>query len=412
MLRGKLDDLWEKYEEEKDLVMLVTKSEVEQAKNEEISVLKERVEALKLENVSLTGKLYQIGSLQDENRAYVADRTNVLADVDLFQSKCERLELENGRLKMELEKSQADQMQELKGKYDAMRRKYKEMASSSSEMNANLNSDQRGKQGLVDELGGGLIGATFDKTNNQSQPILGPNTKLTLDNRMARHTDGSEKQDLGGQDAQSVTFKGLNLSGLARMQQEQAQGSSNNNHRISVDEVQGTYSIKYSNEAMHEAQSDFRPKTSIKASGDINKAEPQHRSSSNVGRRENSKTKAPQPGHAAGGTSKKEDEISGELWRLRCKLLAEKYFNIIRDMKKSLKKLKARNKQEIEEMRQQMSNHVLNQLRTHISKLEQNGQQSSSRHGSQAVPLSQLADGSERKTHSRHSRKNQSQRSR
>ena len=50
-------------EEEKDLVMLVTKSEVEQAKNEEISVLKERIEALKVENRSLTEKLHQIGSL-------------------------------------------------------------------------------------------------------------------------------------------------------------------------------------------------------------------------------------------------------------------------------------------------------------------------------------------------------------
>ena len=154
------------------------------------------------------------------------------------------------------------------------------------------------------------------------------------------------------------------------MQQEQAQGSSNNNHRISIDEVHGTFS----NEAIHDAQSDLRPKISIKTSEDISKEELQRRSSSNIGRREKSKPKAPQAYHAAGGTSKKEDDISGELWRLRCKLLAEKYFNIIRDMKKSLKKLKARNKQEIEDMRQQMSNQVLNQLRSYISKLEQNGQ--------------------------------------
>lgn len=39
ILKKKLDDLWNKYEEEKDIVMLVTKSEVEKANAEEISTL-------------------------------------------------------------------------------------------------------------------------------------------------------------------------------------------------------------------------------------------------------------------------------------------------------------------------------------------------------------------------------------
>ena len=49
VLRTKLDDLWEKFEEEKDLVMLVTKSEVEKAKGEEIVAMAERIEALEAE---------------------------------------------------------------------------------------------------------------------------------------------------------------------------------------------------------------------------------------------------------------------------------------------------------------------------------------------------------------------------
>jgi len=39
LLRNKLDSLWDKYEEEKDVVMLVTKSEVEKVKQDEISSL-------------------------------------------------------------------------------------------------------------------------------------------------------------------------------------------------------------------------------------------------------------------------------------------------------------------------------------------------------------------------------------
>jgi hypothetical protein len=33
LLKNKLDDLWMKYEEEKDLVMLVTKNEIEKIKD-------------------------------------------------------------------------------------------------------------------------------------------------------------------------------------------------------------------------------------------------------------------------------------------------------------------------------------------------------------------------------------------
>ena len=45
VLRKKLDDLWDKYEEEKDVVMMVTKQEVEKVKDEEIKELKTRLEA-------------------------------------------------------------------------------------------------------------------------------------------------------------------------------------------------------------------------------------------------------------------------------------------------------------------------------------------------------------------------------
>ena len=50
MLRKKLDDLWDKYEEEKDVVMMVTKQEVEKVKDEEIKELRTRLEASNIQN--------------------------------------------------------------------------------------------------------------------------------------------------------------------------------------------------------------------------------------------------------------------------------------------------------------------------------------------------------------------------
>lgn len=49
ILRKKLDDLWDKYEEEKDVVMMVTKQEVEKVKDNEIKELKTRLEASDME---------------------------------------------------------------------------------------------------------------------------------------------------------------------------------------------------------------------------------------------------------------------------------------------------------------------------------------------------------------------------
>ena len=52
-------------------------------------------------------------------------------------------------------------------------------------------------------------------------------------------------------------------------------------------------------------------------------------------------------------------------------MLAEKYFSIIKDLKRSLKKLKASNKAEIEKLRKEMSDQVLDQLRGYITRLEE-----------------------------------------
>lgn len=55
---------------------------------------------------------------------------------------------------------------------------------------------------------------------------------------------------------------------------------------------------------------------------------------------------------------------------MRCKLLAEKYYTIIKDLKRSLKKLKSSNKAEIERLRKEMSDQVLDQLHGYITRLE------------------------------------------
>ena len=64
VLRNKLDDLWEKYEEEKDLVMLVTKSEVEKAKSEEINSLKEKIDSLEVEKNHAMDQLSKAATME------------------------------------------------------------------------------------------------------------------------------------------------------------------------------------------------------------------------------------------------------------------------------------------------------------------------------------------------------------
>lgn len=63
ILKNKLDSLWEKYEEEKDVVMLVTKSEVEKSKQEEITLLQERLNSLESQNKDLNERMSQYNTL-------------------------------------------------------------------------------------------------------------------------------------------------------------------------------------------------------------------------------------------------------------------------------------------------------------------------------------------------------------
>ena len=65
MLRNKLDSLWEKYEEEKDVVMLVTKSEVEKSKQDEINELQDKIRSLETDAEDLASKESYIKRLED-----------------------------------------------------------------------------------------------------------------------------------------------------------------------------------------------------------------------------------------------------------------------------------------------------------------------------------------------------------
>lgn len=84
-------------------MMLVTKSEVEKAKGEEIAVLKERIEALETEKSHVVEQLGRATSAENEKSSQEAEASALKAEVSLFRSKCERLEVENRRLKQELE---------------------------------------------------------------------------------------------------------------------------------------------------------------------------------------------------------------------------------------------------------------------------------------------------------------------
>jgi hypothetical protein len=57
ILKQKLDALWTRYEEEKDIVMQVTKLEVEKVKESEINSVKEKLEYAEQMNKELLGRL-------------------------------------------------------------------------------------------------------------------------------------------------------------------------------------------------------------------------------------------------------------------------------------------------------------------------------------------------------------------
>lgn len=108
--------------------MLVTKSEVEKSKEKEIQTLNELMDTLLVEKKALADRLQEQSSIEDENRGHVNDKSKIAADLGVLKSKHERLLLENKRLKSELEKNQAAQMKEVKAKYDAIKKKYKDVA--------------------------------------------------------------------------------------------------------------------------------------------------------------------------------------------------------------------------------------------------------------------------------------------
>ena len=60
-----------------------------------------------------------------------------------------------------------------------------------------------------------------------------------------------------------------------------------------------------------------------------------------------------------------------EVWRLRCKLLAEKYFNIIKDLKQQLQTIKIDSLQNVQETRKELGNKLILELKKYILKLDQ-----------------------------------------
>ena len=48
-----------------------------------------------------------------------------------------------------------------------------------------------------------------------------------------------------------------------------------------------------------------------------------------------------------------------EVWKLRCKYLAEKYFNALKDLKNDLKDLKARNYQDIQTLQKELGSELI-----------------------------------------------------
>lgn len=61
---------------------------------------------------------------------------------------------------------------------------------------------------------------------------------------------------------------------------------------------------------------------------------------------------------------------SAEVWRLRCKFLAEKYYNTLKDMKKDLDTLKYTAIKEVREAKQDLGLQMLRELESQILKIQ------------------------------------------
>lgn len=84
--------------------------------------------SLETENRDLNSRLSQMNTIEQQE----GEQTLIKVSNEVLQSRFERLQIENKRLKEELENSQEQQMQELKSKHDFIKDKYEIMASSGS----------------------------------------------------------------------------------------------------------------------------------------------------------------------------------------------------------------------------------------------------------------------------------------
>ena len=95
ILKQKLDNLWNKYEEEKEIVMTVTKNEVEKVKAEEIERLRQQIESAEEMNRELRGRLSVMDTIQEDNREHINDKVRIKADNEILESKLQRLLIAN-----------------------------------------------------------------------------------------------------------------------------------------------------------------------------------------------------------------------------------------------------------------------------------------------------------------------------
>lgn len=65
-----------------------------------------RLDAAHEHNEHLTSRVSHMATIHEENQESVAERSKLVAEKEVLESKVDRLELENKRLKDELEKSQ------------------------------------------------------------------------------------------------------------------------------------------------------------------------------------------------------------------------------------------------------------------------------------------------------------------
>jgi len=85
-----------------------------------------------------------------------------------------------------------------------------------------------------------------------------------------------------------------------------------------------------------------------------------------IARKSRSRLREKSRGDRSKSREKKKTNAEIEVWKLRCKYLSEKYFNMIKDLKAELHQVKKSSLKQIEKAKKEMGTNLVSQLQNYL----------------------------------------------